>query len=80
MRLFLGLLTELSNRLDPRLRRTLLVSACAGLVLFARTTVAALQDGSVPDVVAGAILMALFAVVAAMASTRPAESGTHRHP
>jgi ABC-type glucose/galactose transport system permease subunit len=65
-----SLLTEFSNRLDPRMRRVLLVSASAGLVLFARTTVTALRDGSIPDVVAGAILMALFAVAAAVASTR----------
>jgi hypothetical protein len=70
MRPFVSLLAELSARLDPRTRRIVLIVASAGLVLFARTTVAALQDGSLPDLVAGAILLGLFATAAAVASCR----------
>jgi hypothetical protein len=74
MRLFFSLLTELSARLDPRTRRVLLVASTTGLVLFARTTVAALRDGALPDVVAGAILLVACAVAAAVACTN---RGTH---
>jgi ABC-type glucose/galactose transport system permease subunit len=69
MRPFLSLLAELSDRLDLRSRRILLVVSTAGIVLFARTTVAAFQDGALPGVVAGAVLLGAFAIAAAVAST-----------
>jgi hypothetical protein len=69
MRLLFSMLAELSERLDQRTRRFVLLMATMGLVLFARTTVASLQDGDMPDVVAGAILLVACAVAAAVACT-----------
>jgi hypothetical protein len=72
MHVLFSLLAELSQRLDMRFRRVLLVMSTAGLVLFARTTGAALQDGTLADVVAGVIMLMVCAAAAAVAcSNRP---------
>ena len=70
MRTLFLLIDELSARLDLRTRRILLVASMAGLTLFARTTVAALQATDIPEAVAGFALLLLFAAGSAAACTR----------
>lgn len=69
MRPLLLLMDELSGRLDPRFRRVLLAASTAGLTLFARSTVVAMQANDVLDSLAGLVLLLLFAAGAALACT-----------
>lgn len=66
MRDLLLALHDLVERLESPAQRLLLSGCTAALVLFAGTTVAAARDGDAADALAGAALLAAFAVMSAV--------------
>jgi hypothetical protein len=78
MRIFYQLLREYAARLDRRTRRILVFSCAAAMTLYARTTVAAVQDGQYADMAAGIVLLAVVAAVSAMAWSAPRRSASRR--
>ena len=75
MRMIIFLLHELSARLDRRTRRLLLFVSALMLVLFARTTVAALQTGDYADAAAGGVMLVVATLLAAVAWSAPRQPG-----
>jgi hypothetical protein len=71
MRIVYGLLREYAAKLDRRTRRILVFICAVAMTLYARTTVAAVQDGHYMDIVAGIVLLAVIAAVSAMAWSSP---------
>ncbi len=67
----IALLRDFVAGLQPRYRRALVFVCAAVIALYARATVAAVQRGDGPEILAGAILLGGLAVVAAAAWSSP---------